>query len=661
LPATLVAVVGAFVGCSQDAESEGLAGQAASEFCGQYADTLCGAQSQCHCFDPAAADLCRAIETQRCANAVGDSVEAKRQRYDAQSASDCLAQLTPYVHSCDPTDDEWPEACDRVFQGAISSGPCPLPGDCAAGTVCADGECVPLPVDGEPCDAEGRCAPSFVCVSQEIELYFEDEGAGIRICMPPASAGEECMGLGHCAPADTLQCDVQLTFQCQPLLGADELCTATSSCRADLYCPDVPDTCQPAPLVGEPCESVCVQGAYCDYWGGPEAVCVALPQAGEACQIQGDATCAGETDCLAVCTARRSEGEPCDPWNPGECQDGFVCLDIGGQQFAEGICQQPLGLGEPCSDSSECASTLYCADHSFLCEARLGSGDACDSSDECQAGFYCPSDAGAAGCVAQNNLDGCESTEECLPGYFCPDQSGASCTPKLADNELCTSSEQCQDGWYCAGAEDGTGDSTCRPRLAIGADCGLLGDVCELSAFCSTSEGRCRDRALVGEPCGPDRNCRSGLYCPDYTGANGPVCADREKAGDTCLDVAGTDPCVAGHFCSLASGKCVKLPGPGDSCATNYQQDSGLCRAGHYCSADNLCLSLPFQDEACSSDEQLCAPDFACVLGSEQRVCAERLPAGASCTDAEQCLASSCSGGICAESSDPVCTLIWTP
>jgi hypothetical protein len=159
------------------------------------------------------------------------------------------------------------------------------------------------------------------------------------------------------------------------------------------------------PAIGDPCTSLCEDGAFC----GADAICHALLPAGAACDptslCDAKLYCAGlsaggsgvcsplphegeacESDCaergsiciFEKCFAAGLAGDPCDV--DGECAEFYTCTGAG-------TCGDYPALGMECT--GRCSGDAYC--ESGLCVEQKPSGAACMYNDDC-ATHYCGDD-----------------------------------------------------------------------------------------------------------------------------------------------------------------------------------------------------------------------------------------------------------------------------
>ncbi|MDQ3037973.1 MAG: trypsin-like serine protease [Myxococcota bacterium] len=298
-------------------------------------------------------------------------------------------------------------------------------------------------------------------------------------------------------------------------------------------------------------------------------------------------------------------GDACIPDESGEICDG---LDNDCNEMVDEGC---MPLGSACTDGTTCIGGL-CADtvEGMLCTQEC---DPARPALGCPPGFYC----GAQGC------DG-----HCVPGSAGAMPIGASC----ASDTDCAS-------LLCS--DPGDGRQRCLPPCRLDEGRCLGGEICLPSG---EQCGGCVDDGIVsgllhglGEPCGGDVDCRSGM----------------------CRDTAGIRECVAscgeGSTCpmgfSCRDAVCVRARGGsiGSACVDNVDCGMGICAASggrRWCTAE-------------CTDASMCPAGFACTpVAPGVSVCApERALVGEGCASGEDCITGLCatvgSEGTCAQICDP--------
>ena len=356
--------------------------------------------------------------------------------------------------------------------------------------------------------------------------------------------------------------------------------------------------CGDGPSDSLPTGSPCVGGSEClgevclfDWAGWPSGMCTE-PCAGECPEGQACAPAAGAAYCLPVCGG----GAPCRPdyvCNPdlgvclpdcrvAGCGAGFEC-DAG-----SGVCgvgaMAAAPLGDPCTGPLDCASGL-CLAESGIDGSTGWTGGACTepcSGGECPSGATCVGLSGQALC-----LPACGDSAACREGYVC--STLGVCLP------------DCHNGFSCGAGYSCGGDGLCAPSPTL--------------------------RGGVGDPCGGDLDCVSGI-CALSTGWTDGMC----------VGVCGSDACGAGTGCVVLDGVSWCLP----SCASDAS-----CRDGYVCS-----------DEQCLPDCRLgwgCGGGFACGDDGACRPDASDLKTiGAPCAaDA------GCQSGLCLEQTGAAGIVAW--
>lgn len=153
-----------------------------------------------------------------------------------------------------------------------------------------------------------------------------------------------------------------------------------------------------------------------------------------------------------------------------------------------------------------CADAQCCDQLSGSCQDPQSVEDlptSCDGSDElcAPAGNICVMDTCVAPAAEGDTCDpGCDPGETwCMADI---------CVGTLADGEVCTAPEQCASLHCGADPANPFGDSICRPPVDVGESCGDTLAVCPTGTFCS---GQCTTQKGVGESCGGNPECLSGV------------------------------------------------------------------------------------------------------------------------------------------------------
>jgi len=231
-------------------------------------------------------------------------------------------------------------------------------------------------------------------------------------------------------------------------------------------------------------------------------------------------------------------------------------------------------------------------------------------------------DGATPGCATRGELAAgapCVSHFQCASGacYAEPGTCGA-CAAEVGEGEPCDyTTSVCVPDLACV-------DDVCVETqpivpftpLDLGAECTAGGGDCGPNGCLSNDDGvyRCQLLPAVGEPCADGLHCADGAYCDEAL-------------------------------------KCQTLPGGDEPCGLAYPEMIYVCARGITCGDDGVsrtCIGPPGANEYCSSS---CEAGLDCVCEDEfcgARYCKTvRLP-GESCDGpADQCLASSCAGGVC--------------
>ncbi|HUS31367.1 MAG TPA: hypothetical protein VMZ53_22805 [Kofleriaceae bacterium] len=149
-------------------------------------------------------------------------------------------------------------------------------------------------------------------------------------------------------------------------------------------CPGMCSPSRPVPKIGQQCNFICEDGAYC----GLDNVCKAVLPKGASCDYplacDRGLYCAGMTGSTAgICTQMPKTGEACTE----------ICDDIGDTCKA-GTCT-PVGLsGDPCTTDDDCSVYYECDGTKCVVPAsdpKMPNGSQCSSSVQCQS-HYCGND-----------------------------------------------------------------------------------------------------------------------------------------------------------------------------------------------------------------------------------------------------------------------------
>ena len=230
----------------------------------------------------------------------------------------------------------------------------------------------------------------------------------------------------------------------------------------------------------------------------------------------------------------------------------------------------------------------------------------------------------------------------------------------------------------------------------VNGKCGLFteGDPCDKYGYCDNNykreenlrcnrtENKCHRYRGEGEACTNDDDCGSGLICNAKDDETPGVCIKIPKnVGDECVDYCSNGlkcynyvcteppttvgaechpsklPCVGSNLtCNSADNKCVALPKEGEACINNecaeglYCNDEGKCAAYRglgeectsvyrcasalYCNDEDKCANYPVAGEECTSESE-CADGYGCNETTNK--CFEYPGVGEECYDYSYC------------------------
>ncbi len=425
------------------------------------------------------------------------------------------------------------------------------------------------------------------------------------VCGPDNCSGC-CTEAGDCLPSASQSkssCGAE-GAACKPCHVAGFTCSERGTC--------VPDDTQTLACSADTCVGCC-DGTVCiPHLEQSEAVCGALGAACASCL--GNATCV-QGDCVTPvqdaggCGAA---GESCCP--SFMCDQGLSCLfgvcqpgvqqdggtsdagvkdggmpDSGTDAGTDAGTGGTLPIGEPCTQSAQCASNL-CRIVNFpggYCTR------ACSSDGECGAGATCgidPHNAPARICLKTCAQAGTPSG--CRPDYVCEKRAHPAgtpaCVPGCTSVVNCGGASACDARGFCCGNE---GFACCG-----GSTCNGPGTGCGTEGYCQPMAGG------VGAACTGDGDCQSNDCITQQ--ANG------SWSGGYCTLQCGGQSCPSGAVCSTGFSTAICL----DTCAQAGSQSD--CRQGYVCDLG-------------------WAPGAVCVYA---------------CTSASQCSANGtvgCQGGFC--------------
>jgi hypothetical protein len=302
-----------------------------------------------------------------------------------------------------------------------------------------------------------------------------------------------------------------------------------------------------------------------------------------------------------------ANGQPCTDASQCDstlCVDGVCCASACGLlcqscnvKGKEGLCM-PVPAGTP---SAGCAQQVV---------ESCGYDGTCDGSGGCRR--YAPGAACAvASCQTSSTL---VSVSACDGQGTCVQPPSISCAPNICDPTTLRCRTTCVTNNDCVGAICVNGSCGPKPPGAIGEGCSTGSDCA--STFCK--DGVCCQTDCSG----------SCVSCnqPTALGTCTPVPAGKIDPHSTCMD-QGVTSCGTNGLCD-GSGACTKYP-QGALCAI------GLC-GGHLlksvkqCDGNGACLAIPDIE---------CAP-FKCDVTTTACF--------TSCTANNQCAAGhSCQAGVC--------------
>jgi hypothetical protein len=202
---------------------------------------------------------------------------------------------------------------------------------------------------------------------------------------------DACPTCADCLPG--LKCHY-CTRVCYPRGEVGEACVEPDGCRSGLTCAGV---CVEPSGLGEPCRAVCADGNVCE-----NGFCVPLPTLGEMCNPL-TLPCGGALICVeGRCATLARVGEECA--DPLQCREMAFCSDGGhcelppllgdqcltscfGAACVDGVCREPLGLGDPCNSSPQCLAGAWC--DGATCRAPYQVGDSCNDDSQCGENGWC--------------------------------------------------------------------------------------------------------------------------------------------------------------------------------------------------------------------------------------------------------------------------------
>lgn len=229
--------------------------------------------------------------------------------------------------------------------------------------------------------------------------------------------------------------------------------------------------------------------------------------------------------------------------------------------------------------------------------------------------------------------------DECLDGVCRGNACPRTCQPRAVEGEVCNDDQECRSGLSCRAGPFST-TSVCSAPSNVGGYC-TVDDDCATGLGCSQLQ--CKVLPSAGSKC-LDNRCIDLAYCEiDSTGG---VCAPRKTEGEPCTGAQ----CATGLVCDGKSGTCVQQLAALHERCTPAQQ----CPAGATCTqldADGVgtCAEPASEGETCLTDGD-CEEHLACVLGDGDggSTCGRRGEPGAMCVSNQQCQVSAeCANATC--------------
>ncbi len=642
-------------------------GRAACASDGSSCGGSCDGSSRTACTYPSAASQCRAAS--------------------CTAGTATLAAACDGAGSCPPASTQ---SCGSFACAATAcNATCSTDAQCAAGSWCSSGTCVPQESPGGSCSAANQCASGNcvdgVCCDTACGGQCEacNLAGAVGTCTPvagapqgsrPACASDDSSCGGTCDGSSRTACAYPGTAtECRAGSCSGGTATLSATCAGTGACP--------APVT-QPC------GAY---------ACGAVACLGN-CSTDGD--CASGSWCSGgVCVAQKPGGGSCgaaDQCASGSCADGVCCdaactgaceaCDVAG---SVGTCTPVTGAphgGRPAcaSDGSACGGacdganrasctypvdTTVCSDASCTggtatLEARCGGSGSCPPLQTQACGTFA---CGATACVGT-----CAADNDCAAGNWC---SAGVCVPKHDPGATCGAGNQCgtgfcADGVCCSAACNGQCEAcdvassvgTCTP-VAGPPHAGRPGCASDATACAGTCDGAnpsacaypgastvCRPASCTAGVATIQGVCAGTGSCPPaQTQACGAfACGPAECVGVCVVD---TD-CADGNWCS--GGVCMPRKANGGSCGAADQCTSGLCVDGVCC--DAACTG---QCEACDVAGAVgtCTPATGAPRGSRTACATDGSVCGGSCdgtaraacaypASSTSCRSASCAGAV---------------
>lgn len=345
-----------------------------------------------------------------------------------------------------------------------------------------------------------------------------------------AALGQACAAASECAFAQlpSFLDPLPAAVSCEDL-GAGPVCALPCDALAPA------SSCASIPRLDG--SATPLDGFYCQRRSGCDAWCVP----GAAGAGRDGAACATDTDCASLLCLDPGDGDrrclaACQS-GAGTCPVNEVCVNRDGEcgGCVDGaLVSGGRRLGEPCGADSECEAGR-CVD--AACATACETDAACPSGYRCEEALCRRGGRAAAG-------HPCESDEACAPGFGCYEADGR----RLCASE-CGPVAACGTGYACVST--GEGDA-CVP------DGALLGEACGADAECVS--GLCREHCTLA--CSAEVTCPIGFACTRDDDGNarcqaptsGGGCAVAPTRGAACGSTAESfvAPCVVGLVFVLA-------------------------------------------------------------------------------------------------------------
>jgi len=499
--------------------------------------------------------------------------------------------------------------------------------DCTTRIPNGTGRCEVL--SGTPVCVVAECDPDYIAINQ------------FQCALPPDVSCQPCQGDGDCYGGSCRELDGQQV--CVSPCGA-----TAGACAPGFTCADIGggvERCMP--VTGS-----CVCSALTD---GQLRTCSRSNFFGT---CFGQQTCDG-TSGWTECSARVPAAEVCD----GVDNDCNGLVDDGVTSPAEACENTVEGVGT-CTGQWFCRDEHGVGEVGWTCSAPTPEPEVCDFRD--------------------NNCDGLVDTgfRDPATGIYTSDEACGSCgiacagaIPNATATCTVTGSTarcevlQCNEGFYRAGPLTclPVGDDLCTPCLTD-AQCPTPGDRClslDGGGFCGRD---CGADNLHGEPAGA---CPTGYECAAVSG--GPDQCVPVSGSCSCLppNDGATRPCVRANAIGTCYGQEVCDPELGwVGCTVGFAEPERCDGVDNDC--NNVVDDVPGRGGACANANQWgsCAGVLDCQPGSQDLVCAGRIPAEDVCnyidddcsgvTDATWAgeLFTSCSAGlgVCQRFGFRVCT-----